>query len=760
MAPFRLALALVVLTAALLLPRPVAAQDSLCELQAGLMPARVLPGTYWAEQPVVVENISITLKFCAPSSQSVVADQMLALAVRALPVLDELTDVRLDGSHTRIFFLDTNRRLSELNADGAIDRHNRILLHEGSLDSTVVHELAHYWADVDRFRELWMVEAYAEYLSSLAMPRLGDSFIPSTTPQACATLPLTAWRRTFAGAELCPYTAGLQVFHDLAGLTGEDVLRRVIGELTRTYGSVDSERLFIELERASGANLSPVMRGRVFGPEYDDMLSARATLHERYAAAAGLAGRLGASLPPFIFEDLKSWRNDAALAAIAEIEPVLLSAEATSRRCAELELPCARPWEHALGDPAAWAALGASLAGAPQLLSTYEQLRATTGELGLGIPEELRQRAGRLDDEALATLQRAIEVLGAASAFEGQCSALGLRCRASWLPYWDRGDLDAVARASAEFGAALEAGRALEARCGDLAARCKELWMQALTQGGAPGVHTAVDELAGVLTAGAEVERRCASMAARCGELWRAALLQGAAGDARALMGELEQLLGRGEALAERCGAMAESCARLWRGELAAGPIADARRAMAALEALLDRGAKVERSCREAGWPCADGWRAALAAGDPGRAAALLERQEAALPGLGAAEERLASEGVDRILRGTGPSSDPLAEAKAAFARGEVAEAEALTGAARARQARQQLLILVAGGLATVAAVGVLATALVARRRRALVARRARQAPRTAAKRAPADATASAGLLAQLLDSPPEDRRP
>lgn len=755
MARARIALVLVTLAAALLLPSPAAAQSSPCQIQDSWFPFTRPLLNYWTpERQVVVEGRTLTLVFCAPKSQSIVADQMLELAVEALPVLDSLTDVQLDGSHRRVFYLDGDGLLERLGADGAIDPDNRIFLSRGSLESTVVHELAHYWSDQDRFGELWMVEAYAQHLANLAMPLLNRT--PNQFPvyEACASVRLDLWRREPRATESCAYSLGPWVLQELAARAGEDNLRRVIGELSRRPGGVSSVELLIELERVSGANLSLVMRDHVFAPGLHDELTARAAVRERLSATAALAAELGMAVPPSVAASLDERRHADAGAILDQVAPVVESAAATRRRCTELDLPCERPWEGLGADLAALAGVSARLGLAPQILSDYEQLRAEAAALGAAVPEAVRRHAGALSEQGHAELRGAAGVLASARALEARCAELGLSCRDSWRPEWERGELEALTAKIAGLGATFDAGVAVEGRCGDLAARCREIWMRALA-GGPTRAQEAVGELDGLLAAGAAVEERCGDLAASCGELWRSALLGGAAADARAVVGELEALLADGEALAGRCGDLAASCDRLWQAGLGQGSIEAARQSLDGLAALVGRAEKFEASCGD-NWNCGDAWRAALAAGDPARAAAVLDAQEQALPELQAAE--LAADSIwslGPIRDGSAMAgAEPLAEAQAAFARGEVAEALALARAARERQLWAERALLVAAALAGAAALAALL--LVAMRRR-----RPRTAPAAlAAPAAPAGGAGRAGggdLLAQLLDSPPEE---
>ncbi|MCX7791232.1 MAG: hypothetical protein N2378_11380 [Chloroflexaceae bacterium] len=716
-------LAGVVLVAALP-PRPASAQNPLCDVSNLLGKW----GLYWLQtRTVVVEGHELELRFCAPREHSIVAEQMLDLAVRALPVLDALTDVRLDGSHQRTFFLEDTQKLLVLNADGFIDsRNDAITLHPGSLESTVIHELAHYWSDRQRFPERWMVEAYAEYLTSLAAPQLAVFFKPLLQKRACEGLPLQDWKPSWGPADVCPYAVGLQVFEELAAAAGPDTLRRVIGDLSRQRGGVRSEALLTYLERESGANLSPLMRGRVFGPELDDRLEERAKLQDRRIQATSAAAAVGIPMPPVVAEHLNAWRHQEAAAALEWIEPVLHEVSVTHERCVALQLDCAALWRDLPPDPGRWMALRERLREAPQILSVYGNLRDAAEALGLEMPAAFSDEAARLNFAALRGLQAAEETLTLARTTEERCVAVQAPCPATWRQSWNKGDTLAARGVLEALGALLNAAAQLEARCEGLEFPCGALWRQALAREGLEAAKTALDVLANLLDTYARLEPGCKRLGLPCAAVVRQALEQEGPEAAKTALAGLQDIIERGTALEDRCGDLGVTCASLWREAIKQGDIAAGRQVLGELETLLDEAVRVEQACAEAGWSCAKAWRDRLANAGLREAREVLSAQERALPVLAETERGLASSFFARIsaliaTEGDSPrAADPLAEAKRLFEEGKVEEAQELANAVKREydQRERQWLIGVALLIAVIVA-GLGALLLFRLRRRA-----------------------------------------
>lgn len=490
MAHIRIALLLVVLfVPALLMPaRPAAAQPAECNFAHSLPePLRSLflstTELRSSERVVFVDGMSLTVRFCVPRSEEAAAHNMLALSAEALPLLAARTDLRLQGALERTMVMVDRHKLGD-HVDGYISQRNVIYLHENSLDTTVVHELAHYWAADRHFAEEWMVEAYAEYLAAVVMADLGRYYAGYEPTPICDGLPLIGWRPMQQPTDVCAYSVGSQVFHDLAEVVGAETLQRAIGELSQTPERVTSRALLSRLERLSGANLSPLMRDRVFGPESDPVLWQREAVHGQLAEATRLAGNLGVALPGRFADQLERWELDTAANELYSLTQVLTTAQATRERCAQLQLACNQPWAALNDNPAGWSAVAQTLSTGAQIFTQYEAVQGKSAALGVTIPARLSQVAATLVVEAQAELVAANQALDEAHRIEERCALAGINCKGFWAEAWDRGDLSAVRSTLVEINSMLDLAQTTEQACAASSWPCTLSWRETFQREG------------------------------------------------------------------------------------------------------------------------------------------------------------------------------------------------------------------------------------------------------------------------------------
>lgn len=539
-----LALLLIVLLGLLVPAQPAAAQNIGCDL-ASMLPmsntVRAFLGAPWTdERPVPVGVVTLMVRMCTPMEESATGADMLQLTVDVLPILDELTDVPLRGSLARTIVMINSKEVYNLGADGFIDQNDVIHLHPRSLPSTVVHEAAHYWASRENFSDPWLVEAYAEYLTALAMNRLGRTYQGHDDRNLCADVALLNWSPTLEGREVCAYSVGPQVLRDLANTVGDDTMRQVLGELSLRQRGIESRGLLVALEAASGKDLTGLMRGRVFPPEYDQILARRSAARARFAEATSLASGLGLSPPPAITLLIDAWILPDAEAALDALIPLLTQASATAQRCAELQLPCVQPWRELGEDPERWRTLTGELAQSASLLDAYARLRDQSVALAVGIPQNLQAAATSLNSAALPSLQEASDTLSSAQALEQRCMAFAnLACRPFWIASWDAGDQASAHLHIRKLDRFLSFAAALNDRCGVSAAACQVLWQQTLTQDGLDAAPQTIKDISGLLDRAEQAEQDCAQASWPCSTLWRTHLERG---DRMAALTQLEAL--------------------------------------------------------------------------------------------------------------------------------------------------------------------------------------------------------------------------
>ncbi len=662
------AVALVLIALFALPPRPASAQNLKCDLASLASKVDLAIGDLWAgERTVLVEGVPVTVRICAPRAESANAEQLLNLAAQALPVLDELSDARLTGSKFRpMVFIDTATMYS-YGADGFINADDLIHLHRRSRDSTVVHELAHYWSSRENFADAWMVEAYAEYLTRLAMERLGRPYEGHRLEGVCAGLPLSAWYPGMEDPALasCAYSAGPLVLGELAAVVGPDMLRLAIQDLSQRPRGVSSWSLLNYLEAHQPANLTEIMRGKVFGPEYDLDLARRATMRDDLARAKQAGAALGVTVQTQIADLIYARRLDEAASQLNALLPMLTAAEALDSRCKAAGLACSQLLPAQLPDWSHWPALNELLTGRLGMIDAYERIGAKAVALGVAVPSALTAAAAGPDPGALTSLQEAEAALVAAESVGLRCGAFaGLDCRGLWAAEWARGESGAVKAKAAELG--------------------------------------------GLLDDVARMQSRCSAQA--CGRLWREALAGAGIGEARLTVGRLTALADRAASVEERCGGPREACRTYWQQALARGE-AQAGAALDELGGMLDTRDSLASACVAAGWPCADVWAERLIAGGPQAAQAALVAQQRWLPEMQALAGRLAKAGertrvVDGILPGPLTIEGRLGAARATFAGGDPEGAATLLKQAIEQRETLNLAIPWVLGLTGLAALG------------------------------------------------------
>lgn len=704
--------------------QPAAAQTRECDF-ARLLPEplrRFLGRSWVGEVTVPVEGVPVTVQMCATQSQSYRAAYLLDRTDDALWALDRRTDARLTGDVVRQIAFISTAEMRSYGADGFITSDKVIYLSEDSADSTLVHELAHYWADSRNFGEDWMVEAYAEYLTSLVAPEIGMEYSPFPALQMCAGQPLVSLSPRGPNPELfrCAYSAGPRVLHRLGEAVGHDTVGAAISGLSQDSRQITSLGLLNALEQMSGADLTQIyIEGRVLPASEDERLMRRGVLRAALRQAEAEGADLGLVAQGWLAELIYAMRLDEASPHVNGLSHLVRAAWERENRCRDVGLRCETSLANLPAGPADLVWLRADLEARAALVDSYRRVRDGAEALGLPVPGVVTAAAtgdvpGMLPGPQVAAgvLAEAEATLGRIAHAEERCAGLaGLACRGLWAEAWGRGDWRAADGAAAELTGLLDAAAALEGRCGPAGGRCRELWQAELARGGSDAALATVERLQGMIE--------------------------------------------EAGAVAEGCGAARATCLAYWQKALGEGE-EEAQGALSLLRATLDVSKETAAACAAAGWPCDEGWATALRDGEPEKARDMLGRQVAKLDSLVELEGRLRALGgpallLDRILPAHLKVEGRLAAARRAFAAGEVDEA--------ARQAEEaialrEMLNLAALGLAGLLALGGVLTVAAWR-----PWRRGRGGPPQRKLARAATRQQDNALLAQLLAGSPDDPR-
>ncbi|MBV9789116.1 MAG: hypothetical protein JOZ51_13120, partial [Chloroflexi bacterium] len=229
---------------------------------------------------------------------------MLQQLGAALVKLHEHAGLKLRGDDDRTIVLVETAELHSLNAEGLLSPDGIIYLHPETSDWVVVHEAAHYWANHQSFADLWLIEGYAEYLTSLAMQDLGSSDVPDPPQPICDQVPLMEWNYEPRATSRCGYDLGAAIFQAVEAEIGREQLQTAMRNLDQQSTPATSLDLLLALERTSGHDLTDLLKQSVFSPTKHAELEQRQQAWQKLRSAHQLADPLGVRLPPYLGDQI------------------------------------------------------------------------------------------------------------------------------------------------------------------------------------------------------------------------------------------------------------------------------------------------------------------------------------------------------------------------------------------------------------------------------------------------------------------------
>jgi len=312
---------------------------------------------------VTLASATVDLQIRSWSTDPAWGDRVGSIAAAALPLLESAVGL----PYPRVGPLTLIESVPEAGApEGEATSNAALQIAFSSSDFTVIHQLAHLWANAQLLTEHWLQEGLASHLSARVGDELGVDAPYRPAEQAAAleadAFPLEEWGSSAVGAraDAYGYAASWALFDQAAAAVGEGNLRLALARGTAgisayapvsadapgsTPRPIDARRLLDQLSEVGGLDLGELFAARVFPPDLTSELHLRAVARLAYRSLLQQAGDWGA--PLVIRAAMTDWAFPDALSE--------------------------------LGQPRAW-------------LDARDQFLTALGQAGLTAPQRLRDR--------------------------------------------------------------------------------------------------------------------------------------------------------------------------------------------------------------------------------------------------------------------------------------------------------------------------------------------------------------------------------
>jgi hypothetical protein len=252
------------------------------------------------------------------------------LVVAAGPVLEDLIGVPYPGPEK----IGINERTgSQLGGYAGLAGCSHVVcnirLSTDFRDKTLLHELTHAWTQ--SFRNRWLAEGMAEYISERASTHLDGRELPVIEPaHDRPPFPLLDWLLTIdfntaeeeqIQSEYEGYYWSERFFEQLEATIGADALERALAVVVPLpAGTVGVRRFMDALDEVGASNADDLFLRYVFPEDSASNVLARRSARDRFAAlgakAAAEAPELAHSVFVRVSEDISAWEFERALAAL------------------------------------------------------------------------------------------------------------------------------------------------------------------------------------------------------------------------------------------------------------------------------------------------------------------------------------------------------------------------------------------------------------------------------------------------------------
>jgi hypothetical protein len=372
-------------------------------------------------QTVAFGSRTVQLRVSPTAGESEWADRVTAIIVEGGPALEEMIGVPYPGPELMNLSERTDAQLDGYaGTAGCSHVVCNIRLASDFDDTTLLHELTHAWTQ--SFRNRWLAEGMAEYISNRASARIDGRPLPVVEPaNDYAPFPLLDWMITvdLTTAEEQDiyevyegYYWSERFFEQLEATVGADAVKRTMAAVVPVQAGTVGVRGFMDALDDTGVQADDLFIRYVFPPERESEIRDRRAARDKLSALSSRTSAEAPELSQEVFgpvrQQIAEWQFPQALSILAKLEEglnayVVLREQLGALRTAaeQAGLPHPYPFENAKTN---WgfAPFLESINDAGPAIEAYTAAKQTVSE-----PRSVWQRIGLIGKSPESHLDKA-----------------------------------------------------------------------------------------------------------------------------------------------------------------------------------------------------------------------------------------------------------------------------------------------------------------------------------------------------------------
>jgi hypothetical protein len=261
------------------------------------------------------------------------ARRVTEAVVAAGPALEEMIGVPYPGPEAMGISARSNEQLSGYaGLAGCSHVVCHIRLSENFRDTTLLHELTHAWTQ--SFRNRWLAEGMAEYISDRAAARIDGQPLPVPEPVGDRPpYPLLDWTLAIdlntaeeeqITSEYEGYYWSQRFFEQLEATVGSEAVRRTMAAVVPLQAGTVGGRRFIDAVDEAGVQADDLFIRYVFPPDREQEIRDRRVARDRLAALTARTAAEAPELSQNVFapvrEQVAAWEFAGALATLDRLD--------------------------------------------------------------------------------------------------------------------------------------------------------------------------------------------------------------------------------------------------------------------------------------------------------------------------------------------------------------------------------------------------------------------------------------------------------